>query len=67
LPLKGFIGASNNVSGAITAILKAVRAVLRALQGVLGAMKAVLRTMSPASQEGQRNQKCQQVWTVVVA
>jgi hypothetical protein len=33
------------------------------LQVVLGAIKAVVRTMSPASQEGQRNQKCQQVWT----
>jgi len=64
---KGFIGASNNVSGAITAVLKALRAILRALQAVLGAIKAVLRTMIPASQESQRNQKCQQVWTVVVA
>jgi len=61
------IGASNNISGAITAAFKALRAILKALQAALEAMKAILQTMIPASQQGQRNQKCQQVWTEVVA
>ena len=63
---KGFIGASDNVSGTI---LKTLLEILRALlaAAVLGAMKAVLRTMIPAGQEGQQNQESQQIWTVVVA